>query len=466
MKIKQYTPHPAKLGATFAGALMIGSLLTAGTAGAVSAAGETPHASTNETVTVLTAVGPDYNWQQLLIPSFEKATGIKVNYDAIPEASIATKLQVDQEARSTAYSIFEDPESFSSTYLALHGSAPLTSYINNPSLTPASYDFKGISVGEEGQCTLKGVLYCLPVQLDAGPQMFYNKALFHAAGISSPPTSWAQVLTDAKKLTTPSRSVSGICMRGSETGGNNYPFFLSYPYFVPYAKNYQAEFLNQNWQPFFNSPQALSWATTYADLMQDYAPTGVSSYDYTDCQHALSNGQTAMWWDDASLESLVANPATSKDAKEIGYDEIPCPSFNTTCLLSAPWGMYINPNVPSGQQTAAWKFMEYVTSPSNQIKAMTETLDPSIATRTSSLTYAIAHNSATFKAPADFLSAMKYALSHIEANAIPVTPAFTPMVNDINPTLSALATNELSPQKAMSQLQSEIKGIVSEYHLK
>ena len=125
-------------------------------------------------------MGPDYNWQQMLIPSFEKATGIKVNYDAIPEASIATKLQVDQEARSTAYSIFEDPESFSSTYLALHGSAPLTPYVKNSSLTPPSYDFKGISVGEEGQCTLKGVLYCLPVQLDAGPEMFYNKALFHA----------------------------------------------------------------------------------------------------------------------------------------------------------------------------------------------------------------------------------------------------------------------------------------------
>jgi ABC-type glycerol-3-phosphate transport system substrate-binding protein len=465
MNTKQPSRGPLKLGTCFSAALMLGSVITVGAAGAASASQTRPDATSPQTVTVLTAVGPDYNWQQMLIPSFEKATGIKVNYDAIPEASIATKLQVDQEARSTAYSIFEDPESFSSTYLALHGSAPLTPYVKNSSLTPPSYDFKGISVGEEGQCTLKGVLYCLPVQLDAGPEMFYNKALFHAAGISSAPTSWAQVLTDAKKLTTPSRSVSGICMRGSETGGNNYPFFLSYPYFVPYAKNYQAEFLNQDWKPFFNSPQALSWATTYSSLMQDYAPKGVSAYDYTDCQHALANGQTAMWWDDASLESLVANPAISKDANEIGYDEIPCPSFNTTCLLSAPWGMYINPQVPSDQQTAAWKFMEYVTSPSNQIKAMTETLDPSIATRADSLTYAIDHNS-VFKAPVDFLNAMKYALGHIEPNAIPVTPAFTPMVNDINPTLSALATGELSPHQAMSQLQSEIGAIVNQYHLK
>jgi ABC-type glycerol-3-phosphate transport system substrate-binding protein len=234
---------------------------------------------------------------------------------------------------------------------------------------------------------------------------------------------------------------------------------------VPYAKDYQAEFLDQNWKPIFNTPQALSWATTYSALMQDYAPKGVSSYDYTDCEHALDNGQTAMWWDDASLEALVANPAISKDAKEIGYDEIPCPKFNETCLLSAPWGMYINPNVPSAEQSAAWQFMEYVTSPSNQVKAMTETLDPSIATRSSSLTYAIAHNS-VFKAPVDFLGAMKYALGHIEPNAIPVTPAFTPMVNDINPTLSALATGELSPKAAMSQLQSEIQAIDNQYHLK
>jgi ABC-type glycerol-3-phosphate transport system substrate-binding protein len=465
MNRQHFRRHMSRAAATLSGVVMIGSLVSAGTAQGASASAKLRAGTSSQTVTVLTATGPDYNWQQLLIPGFEKATGIKVDYDAIPEASIATKLQVDQEAHSTSYSVFEDPESFSSTYLALHGSAPLMPYINNSSLTPKSYDFKGISAGEEGQCTIKGVLYCLPVQLDAGPEMFYNKALFHAAGISSPPRTWAQVLSDAKKLTTPSRSVSGICMRGSETGGNNYPFFLSFPYFVPYAKDYQAEFLNKNWKPIFNTPQALSWAKTYSALMQDYAPKGVSSYDYTDCEHALSNGQTAMWWDDASLEALVANPKTSKDAKEIGYDEIPCPSFNETCLLSAPWGMYINPNVTSAQQSAAWQFMEYMTSPSNQIKAMTETLDPSIATRSSSLSYAIAHN-AKFKAPVDFLSAMRYSLGHIEANAIPVTPAFTPMVNDINPTLSSLATGEVSPATAMSQLQSEILAIVKQYHLK
>ena len=110
MNTNQPSRGPLKLGTCFSAARMLGSVITVGAAGAASASQTRPDATSTQTVTVLTAVGPDYNWQQMLIPSFEKATGIKVNYDAIPEASIATKLQVDQEARNRRPTYFEDPE--------------------------------------------------------------------------------------------------------------------------------------------------------------------------------------------------------------------------------------------------------------------------------------------------------------------------------------------------------------------
>jgi multiple sugar transport system substrate-binding protein len=271
-------------------------------------------------------------------------------------------------------------------------------------------------------------------------------------------------VTDAQKLTNKSTGVSGICMRGSESEANNYPFFLMFPYFAPYAANYKGMIVNSAWKPLFNTPGALTWATDYATLMQRYAPNGVSSYGYTDCEHAFETGQTAMWWDDSSFEDDLVNPSISKVASVTGYDELPCPSFNQSCLLSVPWGMYINPNVPSSQQDAAWEYMEYVTSPSNQITAMVKTRNPGIASRTASITYALNHDS-VFKAPRDYLEAVRYSLSHIEPNAIPSTPAFSPMVNDINVMLSSLVADSETPQQALTTIQSQISAIVAEYHL-
>ena len=171
-----------------------------------------------------------------------------------------------------------------------------------------------------------------------------------------------------------------------------------------------------------------------------------------------------MWWDNYGLETDLANPTLSKEAAVTGYDELPCPAFNQTCLLSAPWGMYINPNISTAQKDAAWQLMEYLTTPQNQITAMDTTRNPALASRTASLTYALSHNS-IFKAPTDFLAGMRYALDHIEPNAIPVTPAFTPMVGEINVTLSALVAAELTPQQALTGLQSEMLATVKQYHL-
>ncbi len=70
-----------------------------------------PAATSAPTVTVWTTSGVSYDWQQALIPGFEKSTGIKVIYDQIPEVSITDKIQVAQQAKSKAFSIFEDPES-------------------------------------------------------------------------------------------------------------------------------------------------------------------------------------------------------------------------------------------------------------------------------------------------------------------------------------------------------------------
>ena len=236
------------------------------------------------------------------------------------------------------------------------------------------------------------------------------------------------------------------------------------PYFVPYSKTNQGEFLTHDWKPLFNTPGALTWATDYATLMQKYAPAGVANYDYSDCEHAFETGKTAMYFDDAVFEFFFNNPTISKTASVTGYDELPCPAFNQTCLVALPWGMYVNPNLSTAQQGAAWEYLEYMTSPSNQIKAMVATRAPGIASRTASLSYALSHN-ATFKAPTDWLAANRYALGHIEGNAVPSTPAYAPIEEHLGVMLSSLITGQAAPKQALATIQSQTAAILAEYHL-
>jgi ABC-type glycerol-3-phosphate transport system substrate-binding protein len=89
---------------------------------------------------------------------------------------------------------------------------------------------------------------------------------------------------------------------------------------------------------------------------------------------------------------------------------------------------------------------------------------PGIASRTASLSYALSHNS-TFKAPADWLAANRYALSHIEGNAVPSTPAYAPIEEHLGVMLSSLITGQATPKQALASIQSQTAAILAEYHL-
>jgi multiple sugar transport system substrate-binding protein len=431
----------------------------ASNAGLKSFAGVTPATS----ITLWTDNTPDESWQQPLIPQFTKATGIKVTYDAFPQDVMQNKIQAAQEVKSSDFAMYEEPESLTPDYVALHGVEPIGSFIKNSKLTPASYDLSGMPSGAVAQCTVAGKQYCFPTDTDPGPELFYNTAMFKAAGLT-PPKTWAQVLTDANKLTT--KSVAGICIRGSEASPNGYPVLLMLPYFLPWAANYKGEYLNANWKPLFDTPQALTWANEYATLMQKDTPPGVSSFSFAQCTQAFTSGQAAMFWDDSTLaNTMYTKSLDPKEYKNFGIDEIPCPSWNQSCLLEAPWGMFVNANANPSQQLAAYMLIEWLTSPKTQIEALNSSKDPAVASRPATTTYAIKQGAAKYGVPASLLSAIGYASGHVEPNAIPSTPAFSVIQNVLFVTLSQLIAAQITPQKALSQLQSQMTSSLKTFHL-
>lgn len=71
-----------------------------------------------------------------------------------------------------------------------------------------SYDYKALYPSLVKGFMWKGHVYGIPKDYST-LAMFYNKDMFKAAGISKPPTTWAQFQTDACKLTDKSKHVYG-----------------------------------------------------------------------------------------------------------------------------------------------------------------------------------------------------------------------------------------------------------------
>ena len=74
--------------------------------------------------------------------------------------------------------------------------------------------------------TWKGRLYAVPESVDSS-MLFYNKGLFRQAGLdpNKPPTNWAQVEQDAKKITALGNGVHGFYFPGDCGGCNGFTMF-------------------------------------------------------------------------------------------------------------------------------------------------------------------------------------------------------------------------------------------------
>ena len=442
-----------------AGALAVACLALAACSSSSSSSGSSSSTSGATTaakqITVWTASNPLYDYQHTQLALFTKETGISVNFQEIPEASILTKLQAAQTAHDSSYDFYEVPASLTPQYVSLKGAAPIKPFLNNTSLTPSNYDFAGLPPGSMTQCTVKGTLYCVPA-FGTGPELYYNKQQFQQAGSSGPPQTMQALLTDAGKLTNSSHA--GICLRGSNTAPNSFPAQMMLLYYLNYQPNGQGIWLNPDYTPRLTEPAALQFANNYSTLMTKDAPKGVGAYGYPECLAAMSNGKVAMWLDDSAAASYVFNGQGSA-VPNIGYASIPCPSTNPSyCQLSAPWGMFINQNSDAAHQTAAYKLMTFLSSPSFQQGALDNGKIPALVTRPTVLASA----STVQGIPSDLLTSLNYIQTHIDPNAIPQTSVFNEAQQPLNVALSDIISGQASPDSAFKTANSQITAILKQ----
>src|SRR5436853_680125 len=216
--------------------------------------------------------------------------------------------------------------------------------------------------------TVSGKTYGLPLMEGSRASMFYNKTMFKEAGIATPPSTFPELVADARKLVKFDASGkmirSGISLRLSGQGsgiGEKFRFVLE-----PAGGALIVKTPSGKWHSGYDNEAGRAALTFYVDAVQK------DKIDDPKVPHdadAFAAGTTAMLF----REAWVIGEIQQKNPK-LEYGVAPIPRWKAGGpykMLVQPWGIYVNGK--SGNKSAAWDFLKFLTNRENALRLTTMT---------------------------------------------------------------------------------------------
>lgn len=346
--------RPTKLSTlAIAAALVAAPLAACGSSGSSSSSTSHPtltYWATNQG----TSLQDDLNVLGPQITKFTKATGIKVNVQVIPWTTV-----LNQITAATVSGKGPDVLNIGNTWSpSLQATGALVQF------TPSVMGQIGGSsrfltgslsaTGAPGKAPTAVPLYSLAYAL------YYNKAQFAAAGISSPPTTWAELIADGVKLKKGGHWP--LAIEGGSVAENIHMAF-------ELSQQQGGQFFDSSGKPTFNTPQNVAAVKQMMDFIQTDKLTNPSDAQYSKGTEALvdyATGKTSMViWQAASgsLKQLGMNAA------DIGVAPVPLPSpvpagGKPITSMVAGINMAIFKNTKN--MSAALQFVKFMTSTPTQ----------------------------------------------------------------------------------------------------
>ncbi|MDQ0278595.1 multiple sugar transport system substrate-binding protein [Arthrobacter silviterrae] len=293
------------------------------------------------------------NDKQVLTPELQKfqdQTGIKVNLEVIGWNDLQTRIQ-------TAVTSGQSPDvlNIGNTWAASlqstgafmpFDSAAFDAIGGKAKFVKTAMDTGGVPGQDPTSVPLYGLAYGL----------YYNKAMFKDAGLT-PPTTWEEMVADAKKLT--AGSVHGMTLAaGSYTENSHFAFINA-------AQN-GAEFFGPDGKPTFTSDGIVNGIARYLDLMQADKVVNPSNAQYDNGTQAINdfaNGKAAMVLSQNNANSSIASQGMKDDA--YGVVAFPAPAGGQQiATMVAGINMSIFKNTKN--KDAALQFVKFMTSEATQ----------------------------------------------------------------------------------------------------
>lgn len=302
----------------------------------------------------LTGLVADTSWGNGAIEQaakFSELTGIKIEFEKIPQDNYNQKLQAEAFGQTGAYDFFAIADvitDFAKAGVLLD----LQPFVDDPAFP--DYNLTDYSQNTLDFLSLRdGKLVTLPNEL-AGMVMYYRKDLFAEAGVE-PPTTWQETYEVAKKLRKGDVYGAIIEMKG---GAAAWRFTNALP---PGTQWLDKEMrLSALTDPRTVETIGL-WRKMY---VEDIIPKSVLETDYGTIIEAYRTGKTAMlpcFW--PSEVTNTEDPAKSQVAGKNGYAPVP-----GAAPFAAGWGWSVSTD--SDAKEAAYLFISWLTNQEQSEEAL------------------------------------------------------------------------------------------------
>jgi sorbitol/mannitol transport system substrate-binding protein len=414
-------------------------------------------ASGNTTITVALAANPQMKTAESLISDFEKKNpGIKVKFTTLPENDLRPAVTKDVATKAGQYDVamigsYEVPIWAKNGWIV-----PLDSYVAKDTAWDSADVLKPI----KAIVSANGKLYGAPFY-GSSSFLFYRKDLAKKAGVTIPekPT-WDQVAAAAAKMDDKKGGVSGICLRGLPGWGQNLASLTTV------INTFGGRWFDENWNPQLTSPATKKAVQFYVDLLRAHGQSDAAKDGWEGCLQQITQGKTAMWYDDTVFAGPVLQEATSAVKNNIGFALAPVAKTDASGWLWS-WGLGITAS--SKHKDAAWKFISWATSKEYiklaGAKAGWDSIPP--GSRTS--TYSIPQYQAAASSYADLTLKSIDAANPEKPTVDPVPytgvqyvqiPEFTDIGDYVSQQVAGAIAGTQSVDQALQKSQSYTEGVV------
>ena len=297
---------------------------------------------------------PGYRAIIKLLPDFEKATGIKVNYEIVPYENTRQKEVLNFNGQGDLSIALVDLV-WIGEFAENGWIAPIDKFTSDAAITDPNLNLKGFfPLLLDAFGTWGGKVYGLPFDNYSG-LLFYNKCELKAAGFDKPPATWAE-LKDvyAPKLTDKAKNQYGYALqslRGETQSADSFMRML-----WPQG----GSLLDKTFHSNLLSKESQAGLAFRQDLMK-YMPPGVVSWDHAEAVNGFAQGQVAMITEWSAFYPTLTDPKTSKIGDCLGVAPEPAGPAGRLPALGG-FSLAVASGAPEKEQKAAWIFIQWATS--------------------------------------------------------------------------------------------------------
>lgn len=286
-----------------------------------------------------------------LLPYFEELTGINVTFNTFPEDQLWQKLTLDLNSENGKYDGFFLGLWPSARYHNANWVKDLSGYIQDSSITDEGW----LNLDDYPQSALDAFTYqdeqiAMPFGVEAYGCVAYDKPTFEKLGLSEPTTF--EELRDAAKTIHESDEVNraGIASRASSTT-------LSSANWATMFKSYGADWIDRDErEATLNSEQGVASLEMFSELMGQYGPADIGTFDWYKANQAFGNGQVGIAYHTPSAVGTFTQQQLERT------EWVPPLEGPDGDVVASTWEWALGISEYSKNPKAAWLFLQWATS--------------------------------------------------------------------------------------------------------